>query len=71
MDENSKKTQQIGAELVVRALETRGVTHVFGVPGAKIDAVFNALVELEDRDGGVPARAECGLHCRRHRPHDG
>ena len=45
MDENSKKTQQIGAELVVRALETRGVTHVFGVPGAKIDAVFNALVD--------------------------
>src|ERR1700745_3428648 len=39
------KTQQIGAELVVRALEMRGVTHVFGVPGAKIDAVFNALVD--------------------------
>jgi acetolactate synthase I/II/III large subunit len=36
---------QIGAELVVRALEDQGVTHVFGVPGAKIDAVFNALVE--------------------------
>src|ERR1700732_3679975 len=36
---------QIGAELVVRTLETRGVTHVFGVPGAKIDAVFNALVD--------------------------
>src|ERR1700735_2809211 len=45
MDENSKKTQQIGAELVVRTLETRGVTHVFGVPGAKIDAVFNALID--------------------------
>src|SRR6202047_477350 len=36
---------QIGAELVVRTLETRGVTHVFGVPGAKIDAFFNALVD--------------------------
>src|SRR5713226_777523 len=23
----------------------QGVTHVFGVPGAKIDAVFNALVD--------------------------
>jgi glyoxylate carboligase len=42
------KTQQIGAELVVRSLEMQGVTHVFGVPGAKIDAVFNAL-PLEDR----------------------
>src|SRR6202007_3454869 len=39
------KTQQIGAELVVRALGMRGVTHVFGVPGAKIDAVFDALVD--------------------------
>src|ERR1700758_5582664 len=39
------KTQQIGAELVVRTLELQGVTHVFGVPGAKIDAVFNALVD--------------------------
>jgi acetolactate synthase I/II/III large subunit len=39
------KSQQIGAELVVRTLEMQGVTHVFGVPGAKIDAVFNALVD--------------------------
>src|ERR1700730_3115313 len=38
------KTQQIGAELLVRTLEMQGVTHVFGVPGAKIDSVFNALV---------------------------
>jgi acetolactate synthase-1/2/3 large subunit len=34
-----------GAEVVVRTLEARGVTHVFGIPGAKIDAVFNALVD--------------------------
>jgi acetolactate synthase-1/2/3 large subunit len=34
-----------GAELVVRTLEARGVDYVFGVPGAKIDAVFNALVD--------------------------
>jgi|SRR5579859_799860 len=39
------KPQQIGAQLVVRALEAQGVTHVFGIPGAKIDAVFNALVD--------------------------
>jgi acetolactate synthase-1/2/3 large subunit len=36
---------QNGAQLVVRTLEARGVTHVFGIPGAKIDAVFNALVD--------------------------
>lgn len=36
---------KIGADLVVRTLEQRGVTHVFGVPGAKIDSVFDALVD--------------------------
>ena len=36
-------TAKIGADLVVRVLEDRGVTHVFGIPGAKIDAVFNSL----------------------------
>jgi acetolactate synthase-1/2/3 large subunit len=45
MDQNLKPNQQTGAQLVVRMLEAQGVTHVFGVPGAKIDAVFNALVD--------------------------
>ena len=45
MHKTLNKTQLIGAELVVRMLEMQGVTHVFGVPGAKIDAVFNALVD--------------------------
>ncbi len=44
MDAKSAKTQ-IGAELVVRTLEMQGVTHVFGVVGAKIDSVFNALAD--------------------------
>ena len=39
------KPKQTGAGLVVRALESQGVTHVWGIPGAKIDAVFNALVD--------------------------
>lgn len=40
----TKKTiDQIGADLVVRSLEEHKVTHVFGVPGAKIDSVFNSL----------------------------
>src|SRR5271165_365684 len=45
MLQGSNKLAQTGAELVVRALEAQGVTHVFGVPGAKIDAVFDALVD--------------------------
>ncbi|OAQ60537.1 acetolactate synthase [Pochonia chlamydosporia 170] len=31
------------ANLIVQALAKAGVTHVFGVPGAKIDGIFNAL----------------------------
>ena len=45
MTDKSNETRQNGAQLVVRALEAQGVTHVFGIPGAKIDAVFNALVD--------------------------
>ena len=44
-DKSSKMSVQTGAQLVVRALEAQGVTHIFGVPGAKIDAVFNALMD--------------------------
>lgn len=44
MTKNPQSIEQNGAQLVVRALEAHGVTHVFGIPGAKIDAVFNALV---------------------------
>src|SRR5215470_1372669 len=44
MNDKSNGAPPTGAQLVVRALEAQGVTHVFGVPGAKIDAVFNALV---------------------------
>jgi acetolactate synthase I/II/III large subunit len=39
------KPQQTGAKLVVSALEAQGVTHVWGIPGAKIDTVFDALVD--------------------------
>ncbi len=37
-----KKT---GAQLLVACLEAEGVEYVFGIPGAKIDAVFNALCD--------------------------
>ncbi len=34
-----------GADVVVRMLEARSTKYVFGVPGAKIDKVFNTLVD--------------------------
>src|SRR3989338_9791552 len=36
-------SKKIAAELVVRCLEAHDVQFVFGIPGAKIDAVFDAL----------------------------
>ena len=40
-----EKSDLSGAELLVKSLERNGVRFVFGIPGAKIDAVFNALVD--------------------------
>src|ERR1700752_2492185 len=40
MSSNASKT---GAQIVVESLERHGVTHVFGIPGAKIDRVFDTL----------------------------
>ena len=34
-----------GAEFIVKTLEAHGVTHVFGIPGAKVDSVFIALLD--------------------------
>jgi len=34
-----------GARLLVKSLERNGVRFVFGIPGAKIDAVFNELLD--------------------------
>ncbi|MBV8260132.1 MAG: acetolactate synthase AlsS, partial [Paraburkholderia sp.] len=39
------KTWTCGADLVVANLEAKGVKHVFGIPGAKIDRVFDSLVD--------------------------
>ena len=37
--------RQNGAQLLVRSLEAQGVEYVFGIPGAKIDPVFDALLD--------------------------
>src|ERR1700745_240404 len=39
------KELESGADVVVRTLEERGVTHVFGVSGGKIDKVFDSLLD--------------------------
>jgi acetolactate synthase-1/2/3 large subunit len=45
MSSENIRSPRNGAELVVQTLENQGVKYVFGIPGAKIDAVFNALVD--------------------------
>lgn len=39
------KASKTGAQIVVESLEKHGVQHVFGIPGAKIDKVFDTLVD--------------------------
>ena len=41
----TKPAPQTGADLLVKSLETQGVEYIFGVPGAKIDKVFDTLVD--------------------------
>ena len=36
---------QTAAELVIKCLEAQNVEYIFGIPGAKIDTVFDALVD--------------------------
>jgi acetolactate synthase-1/2/3 large subunit len=45
MSSDKNRSPRNGAVLVVQTLEDRGVKYVFGIPGAKIDAVFDTLVD--------------------------
>jgi acetolactate synthase-1/2/3 large subunit len=46
-----------GARLLIKTLERHGVRFVFGIPGAKIDSVFD---ELENsRCGHISSRRHC------------
>ena len=46
---NDEKKPKSGADIVVQTLEQRGVEYVFGVPGAKIDKIFDSLVDSKIR----------------------
>ena len=43
--QKNQSEQLTGADVVVKTLEQHDVKWVFGVPGAKIDKVFNTLVD--------------------------
>jgi acetolactate synthase-1/2/3 large subunit len=42
---NSAAAVQTGAEFLVTNLESKGVEYVFGIPGAKLDKLFDTLVD--------------------------
>src|ERR1700685_527430 len=44
-DNAATQKPKSGADVGVEALERRNVRWVFGIPGAKIDGVFNALAD--------------------------
>ncbi|HWO36371.1 MAG TPA: acetolactate synthase AlsS [Candidatus Acidoferrum sp.] len=41
----AKPAAQTGAGLLVKSLEAQGVEYVFGIPGAKVDKVFDTLLD--------------------------
>src|SRR6202453_4636328 len=43
MSNEPKHNEPTGADIVVKTLEQRGVKWIFGIPGAKIDKVFDTL----------------------------
>jgi hypothetical protein len=49
MSKKSDQTTQSGAQLVVRALEAQGITHIFGVPGR-----LQRARRLSDSDRRMP-----------------
>ncbi len=55
-NENHTRQWACGADMIVGQLEAQGVKHVFGIPGAKIDKVFDSL--LDSSIQLVPVRHE-------------
>ena len=52
-----------GVDVLVEGLISRGVDHIFGMPGSHSTAVYDALAALrQDRDCSRPQRAGRGVH---------
>ncbi|QHN03596.1 acetolactate synthase AlsS [Granulicella sp. WH15] len=47
--QNNENRPKSGADIVVQTLEQHGIEYVFGIPGAKIDRVFDSLVDSSIR----------------------
>ncbi|WP_275555322.1 acetolactate synthase AlsS [Mixta sp. Marseille-Q2659] len=56
MKSDMQKEWAHGADLIVAQLEAQGVKQVFGIPGAKVDKVFDSLVDSSIQT--IPVRHE-------------
>jgi acetolactate synthase-1/2/3 large subunit len=45
---------QTGADLLVKSLEAQGTEYIFGIPGAKIDKVFDTLLDSKNQNRSLP-----------------
>src|SRR5512147_2635314 len=45
MNEKAVNKPRNGAELLVQCLEEQGVQYIFGIPGAKVDTIFDVLAD--------------------------
>lgn len=61
MSEHKQQQWKCGADLVVRNLEAHGTTHVFGIPGAKVDRVFDSLEDSHIETVVVRHEASAGF----------
>ena len=61
MSEHKQQQWKCGADLVVRNLEAHGTTHVFGIPGAKVDRVFDSLEDSSIETVVVRHEASAGF----------
>jgi acetolactate synthase-1/2/3 large subunit len=41
----TKPAPQTGAELLVKSLEAQGVEYIFGIPGGKVEKLFDTLLD--------------------------
>src|SRR5215467_5256318 len=44
MSSKAKPGIQTGAELLVKSLEAQGVEYIFGIPGGKVEKIFDTLL---------------------------
>ena len=45
MSSKAKPGTQTGAELLVKSLEAQGVEYIFGIPGGKVEKIFDTLLD--------------------------